>query len=65
MHSKGSGYGENLYGIRYGGPGHSLPLDLSPAIDSWYNEIGKYDWTAPGFQSGTGEVHSLVGLRSG
>ncbi|KAK3509464.1 hypothetical protein QTP70_035114 [Hemibagrus guttatus] len=30
------------------------------AVDSWYNEINKYDFKKPGFTSGTGHFTQVV-----
>ncbi|KAG7314644.1 hypothetical protein KOW79_021947 [Hemibagrus wyckioides] len=49
--------GENLY-YTYSSPPKKVPGRA--AVDSWYNEIKKYDFNKPGFISGTGHFTQVV-----
>eukprot|EP00198_Chlamydomonas_reinhardtii_P008756 XP_001698093.1 predicted extracellular protein [Chlamydomonas reinhardtii] len=53
-HSQTS-YGENL------ALGHP---SIEAAIDGWYSEVDKYDFSNPGFSSGTGQFTQLVWQRT-
>ncbi|KAG2439557.1 hypothetical protein HXX76_004910 [Chlamydomonas incerta] len=53
-HSQTS-YGENL------ALGHPT---IEAAIDGWYSEVDKYDFSNPGFSSGTGQFTQLVWVRT-
>lgn len=62
-HSKGSGYGENLY--KAGGSGSAVKAG-EKATQMWYNEIKDYDFNKPGFSMKTGhftQVWDLFFLR--
>ncbi|XP_065662504.1 uncharacterized protein LOC100200105 isoform X2 [Hydra vulgaris] len=55
-HSKGNGYGENLY-FSSGIPAGS---DCVRASNSWYSEIKSYSYSKPTFSSSTGHFTQLV-----
>jgi hypothetical protein len=58
QHSNNTSYGENLaYFQGYGTDAMAL---LKLSIDSWYNEVSKYDFNNPGFNSATGHFTCLV-----
>jgi len=58
QHSGNQIYGENL--AYFQGYGSDAMLLLKKSIDSWYNEVSKYDFNNPGFVSGTGHFTCLV-----
>ncbi|XP_060768197.1 GLI pathogenesis-related 2 [Neoarius graeffei] len=49
--------GENLY-YKYSSPPKKVTGRI--AVDSWYNEIKNYNFTRPGFSSGTGHFTQVV-----
>ncbi|XP_013870114.1 Golgi-associated plant pathogenesis-related protein 1 [Austrofundulus limnaeus] len=49
--------GENVF---YSFSSASLNLKGNEAVDSWYKEIEKYDFSSPGYQSGTGHFTQVV-----
>ncbi len=51
-------YGENIYWISGGEPGGEAP------VDSWYSEIRMYNFSSPGFTSGTGHFTQVVWVGS-
>ena len=55
-HSKGSGYGENLYWSSVQS-GDGQP---AKATNAWYNEIKDYDFNNPGFSSATGHFTQVI-----
>ena len=52
IHAKGEGVGENLMGGQSTG--------TAGAVDGWYNEISKYDWSNPGYKEETGHFTQVV-----
>uniref|UniRef100_A0A3B1J027 SCP domain-containing protein n=1 Tax=Astyanax mexicanus TaxID=7994 RepID=A0A3B1J027_ASTMX len=50
-------YGENLY---YAFSSGGKSLTGREAVDSWYNEIKDYNFSRPGFSSGTGHFTQVV-----
>uniref|UniRef100_A0A6C0DCY8 SCP domain-containing protein n=1 Tax=viral metagenome TaxID=1070528 RepID=A0A6C0DCY8_9ZZZZ len=58
QHSGNQLYGENL--AYFQGYGSDTMLLIKKSIDSWYNEVMKYDFNSPGFSSGTGHFTCLV-----
>ncbi|XP_067868879.1 GLI pathogenesis-related 2 [Heterodontus francisci] len=54
-------YGENIWCQQ--GPG-SLQVTGEEAVDSWYNEIKNYDFSAPRFQKNCGHFTQLVWRES-
>jgi glioma pathogenesis-related protein 2 len=51
------GYGENLY---WGGNSQNVAGNCQSAIDSWYREVGQYNYSKPGFSIATGHFTQLV-----
>ncbi|XP_035513733.1 Golgi-associated plant pathogenesis-related protein 1-like isoform X3 [Morone saxatilis] len=49
--------GENVY---CKSSSATLNLTGKEAVDSWYSEIKDYNWSNPGFQSGTGHFTQVV-----
>jgi len=58
-HSKGSGYGENLYKMWGSGDDPAAGAGKKAAI-KWYKEIKEYDWEKPGFTMATGHFTQVV-----
>jgi len=58
QHSGNQLYGENL--AYFQGYGSDAMVLIKKSIDSWYNEVMKYDFNSPGFSSGTGHFTCLV-----
>jgi len=58
QHSGNQLYGENL--AYFQGYGSDAMLLIKKSIDSWYNEVMKYDFNNPGFSSATGHFTCLV-----
>ena len=56
-HSKGSGYGENLY-VKWGTG--NFKISAKDAVDMWYREISKYRFGRGGFSPATGHFTQLV-----
>lgn len=57
QHSKGSGYGENLY-MKWGTG--MAKLSGNDAVDAWYREISKYQFGTGGFSPATGHLTQVV-----
>ena len=57
-HEPDSPYGENLFASW--GQGLSEPRAAEAAITAWYNEVGKYDFSNPGFSGETGHFTAVV-----
>ena len=57
QHSRGTGFGENLFFSL-----SDLPKDPSAVeiVGAWYNETKLYNFQNPGFQSGTGHFTQVV-----
>ena len=55
LHSGQEDYGENLYASS-----DSTPPRPEAVVDSWYNEIHRYDFNQPGFRPGTGHFTQVV-----
>ena len=56
-HSKGSGFGENLFWAS----GDSSSVDAGKsAVKSWYDEIKDYDYKNPGFAGKTGHFTQVM-----
>lgn len=55
-----NGAGENLYA--YYTTGTSIKADVlaKSAVDSWYNEVSKYNYSSPGFSMATGHFTQVV-----
>lgn len=51
-------YGENIYWMSGGEVGGNAP------VDSWYSEISMYNFSQPGFKSGTGHFTQVVWIGS-
>jgi len=58
QHSGNQLYGENL--AYFQGYGSDAMVLIKKSIDSWYNEVMKYDFNSPGFSSATGHFTCLV-----
>ena len=58
QHSANNLYGENL--AYFQGYGSDPMVLIKLSIDSWYNEVLKYDFNSPGFSSATGHFTCLV-----
>jgi hypothetical protein len=58
QHSGNQIYGENL--AYFQGYGSDAMLLIKKSIDSWYNEVMKYDFNSPGFSTATGHFTCLV-----
>jgi uncharacterized protein YkwD len=58
QHSGNKDYGENL--AYFQGYGTDIMVLLKLSVDSWYNEVVKYDFTNPGFSPSTGHFTCLV-----
>ena len=59
-HSKGSGYGENLFWMWASGEDPAAGAGKK-AVDKWYKGIKEYDWEEPGFAMATGSF-TQVGI---
>lgn len=46
-------HGQNLYMA-------STAVSITRAIETWYKEVERYDWSAPGFVKGTGHFTQVV-----
>ncbi|XP_066569301.1 GLI pathogenesis-related 2 isoform X2 [Amia ocellicauda] len=57
LKSSGNEHGENLW-YRWGSS--TAPPSGSEVAESWYEESKKYNFSAPGFQSGTGNFTQMV-----
>ncbi|XP_042277182.1 uncharacterized protein glipr2 [Thunnus maccoyii] len=57
-HSKS---GENIFNMSSSAP---LKLTGKEAVESWYNEIEKYNWSRPGFSGSTGHFTQVVWKES-
>lgn len=58
--SQRNGAGENLY-VYYTTASAIAPDALAKnAVDSWYNEVKQYNYSAPGFSSATGHFTQVV-----
>lgn len=62
-HSGNKKYGENLFSM-FSSQKENKIATIKIAIDSWYNEVSKYDFNNPRFVSGTGHFTQLVWLES-
>ncbi len=58
QHSGNKLYGENL--AYFGGYVNNMVALVKKAIDSWYSEVSKYNYSYPGYTSGTGHFTALV-----
>lgn len=61
QHESQSEYGENLYAV-WGQP--NVERALSNAASAWYDEIGQYSYTNPGFSMSTGHFTQVVWRNS-
>uniref|UniRef100_A0A3B1K5E8 SCP domain-containing protein n=1 Tax=Astyanax mexicanus TaxID=7994 RepID=A0A3B1K5E8_ASTMX len=57
QHSSGGKFGENLF---YTWSSGGKSLTGREAVDSWYNEVKDYNYSRPGFSSGTGHFTQVV-----
>ena len=55
VHSGNPSLGENIY---FGGPPGTI--DLKTAVDTWYEEVKKYNFKSPGFSADTGHFTQVV-----
>ena len=54
------GQGENLAMYSSSNPEDKTLTTTTFATDAWYNEVKKYDFSDPGFKSGTGHFTQVV-----
>jgi glioma pathogenesis-related protein 2 len=57
VHSEQEHYGENLYASH---ASNATPPRPEAVVDSWYNEIHRYDFNQPGFRPDTGHFTQVV-----
>jgi len=57
-HSRGTGYGENIY--KSWGGSRDANVRVRDAVKSWYDEIKDYNFNRPGFSMKTGHFTQVV-----